>query len=243
MGGAEARVIDVDARALRDPPFYVRTEVDDDVVRRYSEALEAGATFPPVVGAYFGDGIVLLDGAHRRAAHIRRGLWAMRAELVDIEPAEFVLEALRRNASHGRPLTADDQQRTVIRLRTEGVPFARIVEATRIPLHRLERFLVQGVRRPTPATSARPALAPRPVIAHPAPPAERATRGPADGAGCDPIERALVELTDALVKRDLQAVPADILLAWRRRAAMAVEVLERAMLAQARHRPRAATRR
>ncbi len=223
-------IIDVDARTLLQPSFYVRRDTDEDLIRRYSEALEAGAVFPPVTVARLGDDLILLDGAHRRKAYLRRGLTVIRAEVVDVGPADFVLEALARNARHGSPLSEADQRRTLHELRRARVPFARIVEATAIPLHRLERMLVERSTRPAVRSAASPVSSP--MAARDAGcelAASGVGRRAAEGSGGDAIERALVELTTGLERRDLGAVPPDILIAWYRRAAMAVETLEKAI--------------
>lgn len=227
-------VVEVDPRALQLPPYYVRADTSDDLVRRYAEALEAGAEFPPVIVARHNGGLVLLDGAHRQKAHLRRGHRTIRAEVVDVPPADFTLEAFRRNARHGTPLTEIDERRTVHELRRGGVPFARIVEATSIPLHRLEKLLVERTHRAPVRTATAPVTAARTVTGDTTEPGRG--RGPAEGSGGDAIERALVELTEALGRRDLLAVPPDILTAWRRRAQLAADMLEEAMVRQARQR-------
>lgn len=94
---------------IEDFSLYPRNTVFDGHVYDLAEALRAGAIFPPVVADAKSKRIT--DGFHRRRANIRvyGDDCACEVQLVDYEnEAAMVLDAILRNASHGRRLTTAD---------------------------------------------------------------------------------------------------------------------------------------
>ena len=96
-----------------DTTIQCRAKIDTSTVNEYSEAMENGDTFPPVV--LFGDETKCWvgDGWHR----IMAAEWADLEEIpADLRPgnrAEALKHALSANAAHGRRRTNEDKRRAV----------------------------------------------------------------------------------------------------------------------------------
>lgn len=93
----------------------------EDVVARYTEAMERGDEFPALVGAQKKDGdYILTDGNHRYQAKKRS-----KAESVDIyvvtgSPEVLQLLTFEANARHGMPPSIDERMRHAIYLIDNG---------------------------------------------------------------------------------------------------------------------------
>lgn len=115
------------ADLVEDGDLYPRGKVDPYTVARYALALEAGATFPPVVVAE--GSRILVDGYHRSRAVARvRGPDAeIAVEVVGYPTRRAMIEdALARNAAHGRPYDARDHVRIALLARRNRIPMAGI---------------------------------------------------------------------------------------------------------------------
>ena len=98
------------SRLVFDESSYIRPNVDSGNVGMLREAIRAGATLPPIIVCAKTYRIV--DGIHRhRATRLEGGDSAtISAELVTYEnDAAFFLDAVRRNACHGRKLVSYDR--------------------------------------------------------------------------------------------------------------------------------------
>lgn len=90
-----------------------RAALDARTIAEYASALEAGATFPPVI--VFFDGAVrwLADGFHRVEAHRRCNLATIRAEVRQGTQRDALLYSAGANAEHGLRRSAADKRRAV----------------------------------------------------------------------------------------------------------------------------------
>ncbi|MCL6557696.1 MAG: helix-turn-helix domain-containing protein [Firmicutes bacterium] len=86
-----------------DDTIYPRSNIDPETITRYLEALEVGATLPPLV--VMPDGR-LLDGRHRYEAYKRAG--KEEVEVIVEEPGDPDERAVELNLCHGRPLTREE---------------------------------------------------------------------------------------------------------------------------------------
>ncbi|NPV72897.1 MAG: helix-turn-helix domain-containing protein [Pelotomaculum sp.] len=86
-----------------DDTIYPRNDIDPETIARYREALEAGATLPPLV--VMPDGR-LLDGRHRYEAYKLIGVEEV--EVIVEEPDDPDARAVELNLRHGRPLTREE---------------------------------------------------------------------------------------------------------------------------------------
>ncbi len=96
------------------PEMQVRAKTDPGTVKRYAQAMKAGATFPPLLVAEVGAALVLVDGFHRVAAlqALRR-----REALAVVIPAASLKEARwlagRANLEHGLQLKPSERRRVL----------------------------------------------------------------------------------------------------------------------------------
>ncbi|MFC3207194.1 DNA N-6-adenine-methyltransferase [Aquamicrobium soli] len=90
-----------------------RATLDQDTINDYRDALQAGATFPPVTVFYDGSHYWLADGFHRVHAHIMRRVSNIEAEVRQGTCRDAVLYSVGANASHGLRRTNADKRRAV----------------------------------------------------------------------------------------------------------------------------------
>ncbi len=95
-----------------------RDHIDELVVARYVEDLEAGAEFPPIVAFFDGTDYWLADGFHRWRAH-RAAEPKRETILADIRQGtqrDAVLFSVGANATHGYARTNADKRRAALKL-------------------------------------------------------------------------------------------------------------------------------
>lgn len=85
--------------------LYPRTELDQESVNQYREAIEK---LPPIVVT---KDFILIDGYHRLTAHKLEKVEEIEAEILDIsDKKEILLEAIRRNTTHGKQLSREEKK-------------------------------------------------------------------------------------------------------------------------------------
>jgi len=90
-----------------------REEIDWETVHDYSEAIEEGVIFPPVVVYYDGSDYWLADGFHRLHATKKNGLAEITADVRQGTLRDAVLYSVGANADHGKRRTPKDKRRAV----------------------------------------------------------------------------------------------------------------------------------
>lgn len=125
-----------------DEKYYPRLKVSWKVAYAYSQAMKTGAKFPPIiVGLYRGKNI-LLDGWHRVEAYKRNKEEYVEAELILFKnEKELFLEAVKRNAVHGKPYSIQEKIDIANRLQDLKVERIEISKITGIPLDRLPKLI------------------------------------------------------------------------------------------------------
>lgn len=94
-----------------DDRWQVRKSLDDDAVRRYAAAMEAGDEFPPVKLARVNGAPVLVSGFHRvNAARLARRS-SILAEVYDARPESLLWMAARENTTHGMPMKTKEYRK------------------------------------------------------------------------------------------------------------------------------------
>ena len=91
-------------------------ELSSDQVREYSEAMEAGAKFPPVVVFKSKGGVWLADGFHRWHAAEKVGAKQIAVEIHEGDQRAAVLYSVGANATHGQRRSNADKHRAVEKL-------------------------------------------------------------------------------------------------------------------------------
>ena len=90
-----------------------RASINRDTVADYAEAMENGATFPPIVVFYDGSDYWLADGFHRYEAYDRAQIYDVPADVQQGTQRDAILYSVGANASHGLQRTNEDKQRAV----------------------------------------------------------------------------------------------------------------------------------
>lgn len=91
-----------------------RIKIDERVVGEYSEAIKAGAVFPPVTIFSDGTSYYLADGFHRYFAHKAAGAPGIKCEVINGTLREAILYSLGANGSHGLQRTNADKRNVVV---------------------------------------------------------------------------------------------------------------------------------
>jgi hypothetical protein len=113
--GIEPRPLDLMLLTL-DPGVQPRAALDQGVVVEYSEALEQGAVFPPLLVVETPSEFLLVDGWHRRAAAQRLGVDNLPARIMRAS-ADVAIELMAQcNAKHGHRRTQADLTKVVAML-------------------------------------------------------------------------------------------------------------------------------
>lgn len=103
----------------RDGGTQPRAGIYTDTVEEYAEALDSGASFPPVVVFYDGSDYWLADGFHRTMAHEKAGRTEIAVDVRQGTRRDAVLHSTGANATHGLPRTREDKRRAVRTLVTD----------------------------------------------------------------------------------------------------------------------------
>lgn len=91
-----------------------RAQINREVVSEYAEAMQAGATFPPLVVFYDGASYWLADGFHRYQAFAQVNAHDVPADVRQGTQRDAILFSVGANASHGLRRTNDDKRRAVM---------------------------------------------------------------------------------------------------------------------------------
>lgn len=115
--------LDLALVSVRTPPWYPRSQTDNDAIRRYESAwLSSPDDLPPVVAIATSDTVELIDGWHRTRAALATGRTTIPAWLIT-SPTELpclLALAVDLNAHHGVPLTNADRVRQAKKLVAAG---------------------------------------------------------------------------------------------------------------------------
>jgi len=86
--------------------LYPRFELDNYTVNQYRQSVDR---LPPIL---ISRNYVLIDGYHRLIAHKLEGLMEIEIEIFDSDnEKEILVEAIKRNSTHGKQLSIEEKQR------------------------------------------------------------------------------------------------------------------------------------
>lgn len=97
-----------------------RAELDDFTVDAYADAMNWGASFPPVVVFYDGTDYWLADGFHRIAALRLLSRTLVESDVRQGTRRDAILYSVGANATHGKPRTNADKRRAVLTLLSDA---------------------------------------------------------------------------------------------------------------------------
>lgn len=132
---------------IEDQEIYPRHKVDGTHVSALVEAKAAGSNLPPVIADRATNRIV--DGVHRWRAHKRSGDSTIAVEFRDYEnEADLLVDAVRLNSSHGRPLDSFDRTRSALLLQNAGCSIETIAITLHIPPPTVTTIVARIARTP-----------------------------------------------------------------------------------------------
>lgn len=137
-------------KLIEDMSLYPRHAVDEGHIARLAIALRAGAHFPPVVAD--SKSFRIVDGWHRIRAY-KRVVGPEAVIDVDLRcyanEADLLLDAISRNARHGRKLDRQDEIRAIVLAEEKGVEEKRIAVALQVPPERIRTLRIRVAYAPT----------------------------------------------------------------------------------------------
>jgi len=101
---------------VMDERLQSRTEINENTVSEYAEALTAGAEFPPVLVYFDGINYYLTDGYHRLLAHKRAEKVSILCNLVQGTLRDAIFHSTSVNSDHGMRRTHADKRKAVMTL-------------------------------------------------------------------------------------------------------------------------------
>jgi hypothetical protein len=123
-----------------DESIYPRGSVNQLHIRRLQDALDGGATFPPVVVERGSNRLV--DGRHRYGAYQAKEILDVPCEFrVWDSEADLFADAVRLNAEHGQALTYYDVKLSILRLQQLGYTQDRIGAVVRMTIEKVENII------------------------------------------------------------------------------------------------------
>jgi len=115
MARAKIRVFNLDDLVLNEK-YYPRVKVNWLTVLNYAESLKAGAKFPPITVTKWEDQYIVVDGFHRIEAYRKNNISLIQAEVIKVNSEKDIFkEAIKRNITHGRPLSPYEKRLIIVR--------------------------------------------------------------------------------------------------------------------------------
>lgn len=99
---------------ILDPKLQSRTEIVEETVSDYAEAVGQGDKFPAVIAHFDGIHYYLTDGYHRYHAHKRAGKTSIEVEVINGTFRDAVLYSTGVNSKHGMRRTWADKRKAVM---------------------------------------------------------------------------------------------------------------------------------
>jgi len=128
--------------------LYPRADVDASHVGYLCEAIQSGATLPPIVIDAASRRVI--DGFHRYRAYMRLYGGDYDAEVVEERfesEAELFLAAVRANSAHGRRLSRYDQAHVIVRAENLEIDSECLAGALHVPVETVEKLRVEKTAR------------------------------------------------------------------------------------------------
>jgi hypothetical protein len=129
------KVMNIGALVL-DERLQSRTEINEETVSDYAEAILEGAEFPPVLVYFDGINYYLTDGYHRLFAHKRAEKVSILCKVVQGTLRDAVFHSTGVNTDHGMRRTYADKRKAVMTLlddfEWEGMSNSQIAKHCRV---------------------------------------------------------------------------------------------------------------
>ena len=130
-------------KIINNKEVYPRNSQDWKVAYKYAESMKAGAQFPPILVTKYNGQYLVVDGWHRLEAYKKNKEEEILAEILKLAGnKEIFIEAVKRNATHGKPLTIQERAQIILKLREFKVKERDISKITFIPYDQIEDFVI-----------------------------------------------------------------------------------------------------
>jgi len=142
---------------IRDPEIQIRSVVRANAIAKYAESFDR---LPPIVLFRTKEGLLLCDGFHRLAAAEQLGKDKINAQVIEGTRSEAIEHAIICNSKHGEPLTLEERDEAIRRLKAihPGWSLRKIADHVGVSHIAVKRVLdVEQVRTATgPAVAVSP---------------------------------------------------------------------------------------
>lgn len=131
---------------VEDIELYPRNHYNWFLGNKYAKAMRTGATFPPIVVAYFAGKYYLVDGKHRlEALKINKEVNVQAEVLKGLSRAKIFAEAVKRNVVHGAALSTQETANCISKLRNLNFSDVQISKIVNIPANKIEKFVADRI--------------------------------------------------------------------------------------------------
>lgn len=147
----ETKILKIDEIAC-DEKYYPRMKWGWHTAFSYSQAMKAGAVFPPIEVAIIRVGLrsryYLVDGRHRIEANKMNGESHIQAiinsSITNLN--DLFIEAVKRNAVHGRPFSVQEKVNIALKVKEEmSMGDLEISKLINVPLDKLTDFVATRI--------------------------------------------------------------------------------------------------
>lgn len=113
---------------------------------RYSEAMKAGAIFPPIKVAFFKGSYYLIDGKHRIEAYKICKVDTVETIVLKVKSKDEIFEeAVKSNITHGRSLSIQSKVEVILKFKNMDFTDQKISEIMNIPTSKINSFVADRV--------------------------------------------------------------------------------------------------
>jgi hypothetical protein len=123
---------------------FVRAEMDGEIVDEYASLMSAGVKFPPIVIFDTPEGLLLVDGFKRDAAHSENGMVEITADVRSGNRQSAIKFALGANTTHGERRSNADKRKAAEIALTE---FPKLSNAALAEIAAVGDDLIADVRK------------------------------------------------------------------------------------------------
>jgi hypothetical protein len=129
-----------------DEELYPRQQYDWQTAYRYSEAMKAGALFPPINVALFAGKNYLIDGKHRIEAFKLAKEEYIEAFVKPIKSRNAIfIAAVKSNIVHGRQLSSFDRAKIILKLQGMKITNVEISKIVNISVGKITSFVARRI--------------------------------------------------------------------------------------------------
>lgn len=129
-----------------DAELYPREKSSWLVAYAYSQAMKAGARFPPIEVAKLDGKLILMDGNHRiEALKINKEKYVNATVFEGLAKKEIFIRAVEMNVRHGLNLSPFDKAKVIRKLQDMKIDVHDISKIVQVPFDKIETFVSKRI--------------------------------------------------------------------------------------------------